>query len=131
VFESRGCDLAIRHVKRASHKLPLPIQSAPTARRRFEFRSPPPWRPQDDSFTQLSETDGAHEQRIKLCEATQVLTLGSGWGRTQFRRNVDVQQETAHSKSTGRLKDGVRLKSLSTSSSASKPRTLAHASINS
>lgn len=49
----------------------------------------------------------------------------------EVRWNVGIQQEIAHPKLSGRLNEGLRLKSVSTSSSVSKPRTLAHAAINS
>src|ERR1035438_3359008 len=83
----------------------------------FKLRSPLPWRSHNDPFTELAETHGTYEQRVKVLRGNPRLNLRLRLGAHQLGRNVGVQQETAHSKSTGRAEEGARRKSVSTSSS--------------
>ena len=80
----------------------------------------------------LTEPDSANKTTFQgsvqrpafgpLAQAERVSTPTELWYPTQ---------KTTHSKSTGRLNEGFRLKSVSTCSSVSKPRTLAQVSISS
>ncbi len=153
----RSCSRAVAairpsaNIQRTTRKLSLCVQYPPTLGNgscdresspgkqdrkiafnpRFEFRFPLPGRQQGDSFAEFAKTHGANKQRLKDLCGNPRFNSRLRSGTHQLGWNVGVHQEAAHSRSTGREKEDVRQKTVSISSSVSKPRTLAHASINS
>jgi hypothetical protein len=97
---------------------------------RFEFIPSLSRRSHNYAFAKLAEADDADEQSVEGLRSNPCFNQRLRLGPYQLRCNVGVQQKTTHSKSTGRAKEGLRLNSVSTSSSVSKPLTFAQASIN-
>src|SRR5579863_1390240 len=76
------------------------------------------------SLAKFSNGDDAQIQRSIVLGVNPIAYPRIRNGPGQFRRNVGIEQKTAHDRSTGRPVEGLRLKSRS----SVRPLTIAHTS---
>src|SRR5450759_4999873 len=85
----------------------------------LQLGAPLACRENDKSPPQFADRHGAQVERLFVFGVDPISNAWLGTSADQFRRDVGIEQKTAHARSTGRPVEGLRLKSMS----SAKPLT--------